>query len=307
MKINNSRKPARRLNPLDDYLFYKLFGEKGKEEQLLSFINAVLGRSEKDKYDSVEILENKSFSAETISDKACELDIRARLKDKTSVIVEVQIRNQHNMDKRSLYYWSREYIDNIEEGQDYIELPKVIAINIVNYNFLDTDDFHTVFQLREAKNKDLILTESLEIHFLNMVKFRRLVKKDIVNDHLHRWLTWFDKSSPPELIEEVVTMDTTLLNAEEQLAYLSGDKDIKLLYERRWKHKLDWNSSMGDARREGEKKGLRKGLKEGLREGILEGKSNEKLEIALKLKTIGRPISEITEVTGLSQETVEKL
>ena len=90
------------------------------------------------------------------------------------VNIEVQIRNQDNMDKRSLYYWSREFTLGIKEGQDYKELPNTIAINIINFRFLDTENFHTVFRLREDK--------------------------DIVNDPLDRWLTWLDEQSPPELI-----------------------------------------------------------------------------------------------------------
>jgi predicted transposase/invertase (TIGR01784 family) len=273
-------------------------GEKGSEEQLLGFINAVLGRSGKGKFDSVEILENKSFSAQAIGGKSCEFDIRARLKDKTKVIAEAQIRNQRNMDKRTLYYWGKEYIGSLEEGQDYIELPNVIAINIVNYSFLKTKKFHTIFNLRESVEKDLILTDALEIHFLDMVKWRRAVKKKgkgILSDPLHRWLTWLDQKSPPELIEEVVMMDTVLLNAEEQLAYLSGDKDTKRLYEMRLKHNLDWNSSIGDARREGLEKGMQKGLKEG------------KLEIARNLLAEGMQLEFIQKITGLSLEEIKKL
>jgi hypothetical protein len=37
-----------RFNPLNDYLFYKVMGEKGSETQLLGFLNAVLGRTGED-------------------------------------------------------------------------------------------------------------------------------------------------------------------------------------------------------------------------------------------------------------------
>jgi hypothetical protein len=37
-------------------------GEKGDEEQLLGFLNAVLRRTGKDRLVSVEILENKTFT-----------------------------------------------------------------------------------------------------------------------------------------------------------------------------------------------------------------------------------------------------
>ncbi|MDR2048487.1 MAG: Rpn family recombination-promoting nuclease/putative transposase, partial [Treponema sp.] len=132
-------KPAERLNPLNDYLFLKIMGEKGDEEQLLGFLNAVLKRTGKDKLVSVEIIENKIFPAEVIGDKSSILDLRALLAEGTRITIEVQLRNLGNMDRRSLFYWSREYSKGLEAGQDYEELPNVIAINIVNFEYIRSD------------------------------------------------------------------------------------------------------------------------------------------------------------------------
>ena len=46
---------TRKFDPLNDYLFIKVMGEKGDEVQLLGFLNAVLGRTGKDRFNSVEI------------------------------------------------------------------------------------------------------------------------------------------------------------------------------------------------------------------------------------------------------------
>ncbi|MDR2069380.1 MAG: hypothetical protein LBP71_05875 [Spirochaetaceae bacterium] len=40
--LQNSEKLPERLNLLNDYLFVKVMGKKGDEEQLLGFLNAVL-------------------------------------------------------------------------------------------------------------------------------------------------------------------------------------------------------------------------------------------------------------------------
>ena len=74
-----------RLNPLNDYLFLKVMGEKGDEVQLLGFLNAALGRSGNDRIASVEIIENKSLSADFQGDKASVLDVRAKLHDGSRV------------------------------------------------------------------------------------------------------------------------------------------------------------------------------------------------------------------------------
>ncbi|MDR2923724.1 MAG: Rpn family recombination-promoting nuclease/putative transposase, partial [Treponema sp.] len=104
-----TNQPPRRLNPLNDYLFLKIMGEKGDEVQLLGFINAVLHRTGENRFCSVEIIENKTFTPEVIGDKSSVLDVRAVLHDNTRTNIEVQLRNQHNMDRRSLFYWSKEY------------------------------------------------------------------------------------------------------------------------------------------------------------------------------------------------------
>ncbi|MDR1058576.1 MAG: Rpn family recombination-promoting nuclease/putative transposase [Treponema sp.] len=55
--------PVERLNPLNDYLFLKIMGEKGDEEQLLSFLNAVLGRAGDQALLSIEIIEARTLTA----------------------------------------------------------------------------------------------------------------------------------------------------------------------------------------------------------------------------------------------------
>jgi len=65
-----------RFNPLNDYLFLKLMGEKGDEEQCLAFLNAVLGSKSLKPVILVKILENKTFVADIVGDKSSILDVR---------------------------------------------------------------------------------------------------------------------------------------------------------------------------------------------------------------------------------------
>ena len=294
MKTPNLTKPPR-LNPLNDYLFLKVMGEKGDEIQLLGFLNAVLGRTGHDRLVSVEILENKTLSAEFIGDKASILDVRAILQNGSRVNIEVQLRNQGYFDRRSLFYWSREYVKGIKAGQHYRDLPAVITINIIGFEFLETEKFHTVFHLREDRETALILTDVLEIHFIDMVKWRKQSEIDIVNEPLHRWLAWLDRASPPELVEEVINMDNAIMAANDRQVYVSGDEEAIRAYEMRELGLMDINGGLIWARKEGEKAGK------------TEGKAEEKLEIARKMKKAGRPFKEIAEFTELPAETIEEL
>jgi predicted transposase/invertase (TIGR01784 family) len=294
--------PSQRLNPLNDYLFYKVMGEKGSEVQLLAFLNAVLGRKDGDRFTSVEILEDKTFTPEHIGDKLVTFDIRAVMQGKTRVNVEVRLRNQYNMDKRSLFYWSREYMKSLKAGEDYQDLPDVIAVNIVDFNFPPSKKYHTCFHLREDDERDMILTNSLEIHFINMVQYRKLMKGfsgSLGNDPLIRWLAWFNESSPLELVEEVVRMDEAIQLADERLVYLSGDEDAIRSYEMRFKALCDWTSAQNYAIDSGMKKGMKKGIEKGIAKG--------KLEIAQKMKEMGDSVERIQIITGLPTETIEQL
>jgi predicted transposase/invertase (TIGR01784 family) len=280
--------PKGRLNPLNDFLFFKIMGEKGDEEQLLAFLNAVLWRDGENLISSIEIIETKTLSAEIIGNKTSILDVRAKTGTGDRINIEVQLRNQWNMGRRSLFYWSFDFSQGIKAGQDYQKTPNVIAINIVNYEFLpEIPVFHSTFHIREDTYRDVLLTDALEIHFIDMVKFRRLRERDIRGNRLQRWLTWFDQESPPELVKEAVTMDTAIRKTEEKLEFVSKDEEALRAYHLRELALSDWTSGINYARREGK----------------LEGKR----EIAAKLKNQGLVIDQISEATGLSAEEIAKL
>ena len=297
MNIINSHEPFQRFNPLNDFLFFKVMGEKGDEVQLLGFLNAVLGRSGKEPIKSVEIKENKTFIKSILEGKSCILDVLAVLHNGTKVNIEVQLSNQYNMERRSLFYWSKVYLESLKGGQDYRKLPNVIAVNIVDFDFPPEGDTHTCFHLREATNPSLVLSPALEIHFINMVKWREGEKG--LDDPLHRWLVWFDEESPPELIKEVIGMDSAIMAASERQDFIIQDDEAYQMYWMRRKVEHDLISNLNGAREEGEEIVLQKG------EQI--GREKKATEIARKLKDKGLPLAEIVDITGLPTETINGL
>jgi predicted transposase/invertase (TIGR01784 family) len=276
-----------RLKPLNDFAFQKAMGEKGDEEQLLAFLNAVLKRTGKDKLESVEILENKDLSADSVGGKAAKLDVLAKLADNTKVNIEVQLENQHNMEKRSLDYWAWNYIKGIGKGQDYIELPTVIGINILGFSYIPLDDFHTSFHIYEDRHKDYRLTDALELHFLDMVKFRRWNEKDILHDPLHRWLVYFDENSPQNLIEEVLAMDPAIQKVQNTIDLIRGDEALFRTYLSYEKAAADYTSGINGARRE--------------------GREEKALEDAKNFLGMGLSPEQVAKGTGLPLDVIAKL
>ncbi|MDR3172277.1 MAG: Rpn family recombination-promoting nuclease/putative transposase, partial [Treponema sp.] len=51
------------------------------------------------------------------------------------------------------------------------------------------EDFHTSFHLYEDHHKSCLLTKAIEMHFIEMPKFRAFKQKDIQHNPLHRWLS----------------------------------------------------------------------------------------------------------------------
>ena len=275
--------PSYRFNPLNDFLFLRVMGEKGDEKQLLGFLNAVLARSGKKPIKSVDIIENKTLSADIKNGKSCVLDVKAVLDGGAKINIEVQLRNEHNIDRRSLFYWSRLYSEKMKAGEKYRELPDVIAVNIVDFDYPPVESVHTCFHLREDENRSVILSSALEIHFINMVRWRGLESKDILNNPLHRWLAWFDAESPPELVQEVMSMDSAIMAANEKQDFVTQEWEERDLYLRRQMAIMDYNSGMDGARREG------------------------KLEVARNAMAKGLPVEVIIDITGLSLDEIEKL
>jgi hypothetical protein len=94
-------------------------------------------------------------------------------------------------------------------------------------------------------------------------------------------------------------MDGAIQAADDRLVYLSGDEDAIRAYEVRFKAECDWASEQAYSINTGEARGMKK--------GEAKGQTKKALEIAHKMKAIGRPSAEISEVTGLSLETVQGL
>jgi predicted transposase/invertase (TIGR01784 family) len=153
----------------------------------------------------------------------------------------------------------------------------------VNFEYLETRDYHATFHLREDTERDYILTEALEIHFIDMVKFKRLGHKDIKNDSLQRWLAWLDQDSPEEVIEEAMRMDAAIQRANERMDFVSQDKEALHAYHMRQMALSDWTSGVNHARRE------------------------TRQEIARKMKARGYPLQEIAENTGLPEGEIARL
>jgi len=89
-------------------------------------------------------LEDPYLHQEHEEDKTSILDTSATLDMRTKINVEIQLNNNHDMIKRSLYYWGRFYTSQLQKEKPYSSLYKTITINLLNFvMFSEYEAFHT--------------------------------------------------------------------------------------------------------------------------------------------------------------------
>ncbi len=292
-----------RFNPLNDFVFKKIFGEKENKDLLISLLNSILDPSDRDKLIDLEVIDDLELTKERVDDKTGRLDIKAKTKCGIFINIEVQLQNQKDFEKRTLFYWGKMYVGSIKIGEDYRDLQKVITINILDFSYLDIEAFHSKYHLWEDNRKDFLLTDLVEIHFIEMPKFKKLLRKDLGHDSLQRWLKFFDLTISDKELKEITSMDKKIKKAEKKLEYLSQDPESRALYEAREESRIEYNSSISYAMDKGREEGKKAGIEEGMEKGM----EKEKVIIAINALKRDIDIDVVCDITGLTMDEVLKI
>lgn len=282
------------LNPKNDVVFQKIFGVKENEKLLISFLNSILEPMGNGKIKSIS-LEEKALNVSLIaSEKLSILDINVTTENSTHINVEIQLINQYNMIKRTIFYLSKMILKQLVKGDNYNQLNKTITINILDFDYIKDEKFHSSYHLYEDMTKKL-LSDIVEIHFIELKKFEKS-KKDY-NNKLHRWLSFLINPEGKE-IDIMKKEDTEIKEAMDVLYNISGDKELIQLAEMRDKAIRDEKSRLQGARDEGKIEGIKQGARDAL------AKSTIKL-LRKKFKDI--PENIIESILKLSLEKIEKI
>lgn len=235
------------LDPKNDVVFQKLFGVKENDKLLISFLNSILEPGGNGKIKSVTIEEKNINVALIASEKLSILDINVTTEDDTHINVEMQLVNQYNMVKRTIYYLSKMIAKQLEKGDNYTKLNKTITINILDFNYLNEADFHSSYKLYDDVTKKM-LTDIIEIRFIELKKFAK-IQKDY-NNKLHRWLSFLLDPKGKE-IDTLKNEDNEIREAVDVLYKISGNKDLIQLADLREKAVKDEISRLQGAKQEG--------------------------------------------------------
>ncbi len=125
------------LDPKNDVVFQKLFGIKAHKHILISFLNSILRLEGRNAIKDVEFEEKHLDISLIASEKLSILDLHVTTETNMSINVEIQLINQYNMIKRTIFYMSKMLLSQLKKGEDYSCLNRTVTINILNFNYLE--------------------------------------------------------------------------------------------------------------------------------------------------------------------------
>lgn len=271
------------INPKTDFAFKKIFGSAESKDILISFLNATL-YEEKPYIIDLEIL-NPYIAPKIRGMKDTYLDVKARLHNDTTVIIEMQVLNIEGFEKRILYNAAKAYSIQLDTGHKYTLLNPVIALTITDFIMFDNiDKITTRFILKEKDYLFDYTIYDLELVFIELPKFtKKLDELDTLHD---KWL-YFIKNAPeltavPANMQTIPELEKAFKIAQQSNLTREELDDL----EKREFFIQDQRNAIIKAKKE--------------------AKKQDSQEIAKKLRDI-LDIDKVSEVTGLSIEEIEAL
>ena len=263
----------KKLNLKNDIIFKTFFSRKGNEEFLIDFLNSIL----KIQISKIKIQEEVNLEKLKEIEKGGRLDIQAILNDGIIVNIEMQVKNENNIENRTDIYGAKTISRHFLKGEEYQNAKQVIMIDILEEYLSETV---TVLE----KHRDYQVNSILKKYYIELPKFR---KSNVdINNKLNQWLAFIDDEDRGK-VKMAEEKNDVLKRARIEMNYLTGDEEIRRLTELKEKWESDWNSSMSWAKKEGEKQ--------------------NKIQIAKKLLNMKMSIEDIVKVTELSKEEVLKI
>ncbi len=283
----------KKYNLKNDVIFQTFFSRKGNEEFLIDFLNALLNKDIK----SIEVREEVNLERLSKEEKGGRLDLQAKLEDGTIISIEMQLRNEYNIEERTTLYSGKVISRETERGTDYEDINQVIMINILGYNFLKIEDYISETAIVLEKHRDYEVLTGLKWYFIELPKFRK--QNPDMNEKINQWLAFIDDYNK-EMIKVAEEKNDKLKKARIEMNYLTGDAEVRRLAELREKWEMDRISAINHATRKGKEIRGKNTEKEN-------GRIEERKEVAKEMIKKGLDINLICEITKLTKEEIMKI
>ena len=284
------------INATTDFAFKKIFGSIQSKDILISFLNATIYHG-KPIITDLEIIE--PYSAAPVAElKDSYLDVQAKIIDGTTVIIEMQLVNVRAFQSRVLYNTAKAYSRPLKRGQAYSDLKPVIALNVVDFNFIEEQQgviSHFVFKEKESNLE--YPQNHLQMVFVELPKFNKtLAELETITD---KWIYFLKNSSFLETVPETMEIVPEIQKAFEiaNAANLSP-QELKD-QENREKFIRDQQGAVDLGREQGIQQGKQQGKLEGqleLLQRLLERRTGGSLPEEVKTRLESLPLGKLEDL-----------
>ena len=270
------------LNRMNDAFAKFIFANEARKLLTLDLVNSFFEFE-----GTAQITDFKFIDREQDPDrkwgKGVVLDVVGESSDGTLVNVEIQLQQFDDMDRRTLYYWAQLYTRRLLSGEDYENLNRTVAINILDFRLFSDEiwpDYHSCFAVLNTRNVEHALTKDLEIHFVELPKLT--VTKRENTRHLERWLRYLSPKTTMEERRRLAMEDANIHTAMEAEKEFVKNPICITAYEQHQKYLRDKHAREKYLRKEGETIGFAKAERDMIKTLHASGMSAE--EIAARLQ-----------------------
>ena len=278
------------VNPLTDFGFKKLFGSEPNKVLLIDFLNQIL--PERHQIEELSYSKNEHIGSNEIDRKAV-FDLYCVSTSGERFIVEMQKAKQNYFKDRSVYYASFPIQEQALTGEWDYKLSPVYTVGILDFIFDDHKNENELLHFVELKNQRCeVFYDKLKFIYIELPKFNKT--EEGLETHFEKWLYVLKHLSKlqdrPRALQERIF--TRLFEAAEIAKFTPQEREA---YEESLKYYRDLKNVVDTSREEGRE------------EGLEQGKNIERINIAKSLRDKGMSKKEVSEITGLSIEEIEKL
>ena len=189
-------------------------------------------------------------------------------------------------------------------GENYENLRRTIAINLLGYEYLPLSGFHHKYGLYDETGVHR-LTEDLEIHFLELPKVTR---KDIRSMRtLDKWMAFIGNKLSDEEMEAIAMSEAAINTAWDKIEAFMRDARQRRKYEQREKFEHDYVSDMEGSWKEGRAVGMEQGIKQGMKQGMSQGRQLGIAHMAMNMLRSGTPVSTVAQMAELPEAVIRKM
>jgi len=268
--------------------------------------------------------------------KGPRLDVHVTFNDGESANLEIQInKTDDDLKARAELYAAMLLSGQSRRGEKYQDIKRVYQIFFLNrVIFPGSGKLPQRFSYREETEHHR-LSDISEIIFYELPKLERRVreitagKAAIKTDSLseeEKWcifMRYRHEKRAAKLVEKLYREEEGIMLAEKAVKGISRDylkfaremAEAKDRMERQYRiHKAEQEGlarglekGMAQGMEKGKAQGLKQGIEQGMEKGLKKGRTDEKLEVARKMKDMGLPIAQIAKATGLSQKAVKSI